>query len=148
MNTHDHILLLANDGIFVWCQIRTFYMCWIIIGDFESDIVLYRNSNQPRDYWKTREAFDNYVSIFLTKNEEKKWEIETFSDSIKLEVIKTNLEKYNGNICCEACGKIFWFGTISNSRYKKQMLNRTVPLWQNRPPLTPGFFWLNVLIRL
>ena len=27
-----------------------------------------------------------------------------FSDSIKLEVIKANLEKYNGKICCEVCG--------------------------------------------
>ena len=27
-----------------------------------------------------------------------------FSDSIKLEVIKANLEKYNGKICCEICG--------------------------------------------
>lgn len=28
-----------------------------------------------------------------------------FSDSIKLEIIKTNLEKNRGKICCEACGK-------------------------------------------
>lgn len=27
-----------------------------------------------------------------------------FSDSIKLEVIKANLEKYDGKICCEVCG--------------------------------------------
>lgn len=27
-----------------------------------------------------------------------------FSDSIKLEVIKANLEKNNGKICCEVCG--------------------------------------------
>lgn len=27
-----------------------------------------------------------------------------FSDTIKLEVIKTNLEKHNGQICCEVCG--------------------------------------------
>ena len=27
-----------------------------------------------------------------------------FSDSIKLEIIKTNLEKHNGRICCEVCG--------------------------------------------
>lgn len=27
-----------------------------------------------------------------------------FSSSIKLEVIKSNLEKYNGRICCEICG--------------------------------------------
>lgn len=27
-----------------------------------------------------------------------------FSDSVKLEVIKTNLEKNSGKICCEACG--------------------------------------------
>ena len=27
-----------------------------------------------------------------------------FSDSIKLEVIKANLEKYDGKICCEICG--------------------------------------------
>lgn len=27
-----------------------------------------------------------------------------FSDSIKLEVIKTNLEKHGGKICCEVCG--------------------------------------------
>lgn len=27
-----------------------------------------------------------------------------FSDSIKLEVIKTNLEKNGGKICCEVCG--------------------------------------------
>lgn len=28
-----------------------------------------------------------------------------FSDSIKLEIIKFNLEKHNGRICCEVCGK-------------------------------------------
>lgn len=28
-----------------------------------------------------------------------------FSDTIKLEVIKANLEKYAGKICCEVCGK-------------------------------------------
>ncbi|MBQ2661024.1 MAG: HNH endonuclease [Clostridia bacterium] len=28
-----------------------------------------------------------------------------FSDSIKLEVIKANLEKNSGDICCEVCGK-------------------------------------------
>lgn len=27
-----------------------------------------------------------------------------FSDSVKLEVIKANLEKNDGKICCEACG--------------------------------------------
>ena len=27
-----------------------------------------------------------------------------FSDSVKLEVIKANLEKHNGQICCEVCG--------------------------------------------
>lgn len=27
-----------------------------------------------------------------------------FSDTVKLEVIKANLEKYNGKICCEICG--------------------------------------------
>ncbi|MBQ9131658.1 MAG: HNH endonuclease [Clostridia bacterium] len=27
-----------------------------------------------------------------------------FSDTVKLEVIKANLEKYNGQICCEVCG--------------------------------------------
>ena len=27
-----------------------------------------------------------------------------FSDAIKLEVVKTNLEKNNGTICCEICG--------------------------------------------
>ena len=27
-----------------------------------------------------------------------------FSDSIKLEIIKSNLEKHNGRICCEICG--------------------------------------------
>lgn len=29
-----------------------------------------------------------------------------FSDSVKLEVIKTNLEKNGGKICCEACGRV------------------------------------------
>ena len=28
-----------------------------------------------------------------------------FSDTTKLEVIKANLEKYGGKICCEVCGK-------------------------------------------
>lgn len=28
-----------------------------------------------------------------------------FSDTVKLEVIKTNLEKYSGKICCDVCGK-------------------------------------------
>lgn len=28
-----------------------------------------------------------------------------FSDTVKLETIKSNLEKYNGQICCEICGK-------------------------------------------
>ena len=28
-----------------------------------------------------------------------------FSDTIKLEVIKTNYKKYKGEICCEICGK-------------------------------------------
>ena len=28
-----------------------------------------------------------------------------FSDTVKLEVIKANLEKYSGQICCEICGK-------------------------------------------
>lgn len=27
-----------------------------------------------------------------------------FSDTVKLEVIKANLEKHNGKICCEVCG--------------------------------------------
>ena len=27
-----------------------------------------------------------------------------FSDTVKLEIIKANLEKNNGTICCEICG--------------------------------------------